>query len=137
MHIPVIANGKIWNLRDALRCRELSGCHRLMLGRGMVTDPGLAIRAHDSGLAVSDVTEQENPAMIAWPSLLPLMADFWMLVRTRLDRKKQCSRLKQWLNFLRHRYAEAELAYQALRTVNDPLPIDQWIETQAITPVCA
>jgi tRNA-dihydrouridine synthase C len=65
------------------------------------------------------------------------MADFWMLVRTRLDRKKQCGRLKQWLNFLRHRYAEAELAYQALRTVNDPLLIDQWIEAQAITPVCA
>jgi tRNA-dihydrouridine synthase C len=139
VHIPVIANGEIWNLQDALRCRELSGCHRLMLGRGMVTDPGLAlaIRAHDSGLAVSDAPEQENPAMIAWPSLLPLMADFWMLVRTRLDRKKQCGRLKQWLNFLRHRYAEAELAYQALRTVNDPLLIDQWIEAQAITPVCA
>lgn len=139
VHIPVIANGEIWNLQDALRCRDLSGCQRLMLGRGMVTDPGLAlaIRAHDRGEVDPDATEHGSAAMIAWPSLLPLMADFWMLVRTRLDRKKQCGRLKQWLNFLRHRYAEAELAYQALRTVNDPLLIDQWIDAQATTPVCA
>ena len=41
--IPVVANGEIWNVADALRCRELSGCHALMLGRGMVSDPGLAL----------------------------------------------------------------------------------------------
>ena len=136
VRIPVIANGEIWNVQDALRCRELSGCHRLMLGRGMVTDPGLAlaIRAHDSDIATYADPAQEHPALIAWPSLLPLMADFWMLVRTRLDRKKQCGRLKQWLNFLRHRYAQAELAYQALRTVTDPLLIDQWMADQVARP---
>ncbi|MDP2326314.1 MAG: dihydrouridine synthase, partial [Gammaproteobacteria bacterium] len=29
-------------------------------------------------------------------------------------------RLKQWLNFLRRRYPEAESAYQAVRRINDP-----------------
>src|ERR1035437_9021671 len=49
--IPVVANGEIWNVQDALRCRQLSGCDTLMLGRGMVTDPGLAlaIRAASAG----------------------------------------------------------------------------------------
>jgi len=127
--IPVIANGEIWNVQDAMRCRALSGCTGLMVGRGMVTDPGLAlaIRAHDAGQAPPD----GHAPVIAWNVLLPLMADFWMLVRTRLDRKKQCGRLKQWLNFLRNRYPQAQEAYLALRTVTDPLVIDQWIAARA------
>ena len=28
--------------------------------------------------------------------------------------------MKQWLNFLRRRFPEAEMLYQRLRTVNDP-----------------
>ena len=41
--IPVIANGEIWTPADAQRCRRVSGCDGLMLGRGMVVDPGLAL----------------------------------------------------------------------------------------------
>jgi tRNA-dihydrouridine synthase C len=119
VQIPVIANGEIWNVEDALRCRALSGCSDLMLGRGMVTDPGLA-------LAIAAGSSRVGPE-IAWPSLLPLVADFWQLVRTRLDKKKQAGRLKQWLNFLRQRYPEAGLAYLALRTTNDPLVIEAWL----------
>ena len=73
--------------------------------------------------------------MIAWPTLLPLVADFWHLVRTRLDRKKQAGRLKQWLNFLRHRYPQALAAYLELRTVNDPLVIDRWLEAHMLLAV--
>ena len=132
LQIPVVANGEIWNLQDAQRCRELSGCQALMLGRGMVTDPGLAlaIAAQDRlPLGSGDEAHALDAPVIAWPVLLPLVADFWQLVRTRLDRKKQAGRLKQWLNFLRHRYPEAEGAYLELRTVNDPLVIEQWLRS--------
>ena len=40
--VPVVANGEIWTVEDAQRCRAVSGCDALMLGRGMVADPGLA-----------------------------------------------------------------------------------------------
>ncbi len=132
LQIPVVANGEIWNLQDAQRCRELSGCQALMLGRGMVTDPGLAlaIAAQDRlPLGSGDEAHALDAPVIAWPVLLPLVADFWQLVRTRLDRKKQAGRLKQWLNFLRHRYPEAEGAYLELRTANDPLVIEQWLRS--------
>jgi tRNA-dihydrouridine synthase C len=140
VRIPVIANGEIWNVQDALRCRALSGCHALMIGRGMVTDPGLAlaIRAQGNGENASAPGRAVNgldAAQIAWPALLPLVADFWHVVRTRLDRKKQAGRLKQWLNFLRHRYPQAETAYLELRTVNDPQVIDCWLATQAPSAV--
>lgn len=119
VRVPVVANGEIWSLADALRCREVSGCADLMLGRGIVTDPGLAwaLRAHDAGVAA---------ATVDWSQLRPLLTDFWQLVSARVSRKHRPGRLKQWLNFLRRRYPEAEAAYAALRAVNDPGLIDAW-----------
>ena len=122
--VPVIANGEIWNAQDAQRCRAASGCSSLMIGRGMVRDPGLAL-----SILQGSGTDPENPS-IAWDHMLPLLDAFWFLVRTRLDRKKHAGRLKQWLNFLRHRYPQADAAYQSLRTVDDPAVIDLWIQQQ-------
>jgi tRNA-dihydrouridine synthase C len=127
--IPVIANGEIWNVQDAQRCRALSGCQTLMLGRGMVTDPGLAL-AIATGAPPAQTDATVDAPHLPWHTLLPLMADFWHLVRSRLDRKKQAGRLKQWLNFLRHRYPQAHTAYLALRTIDDPLLIDLWMAQQ-------
>ena len=126
VHIPVVANGEIWTVEDARLCRQASGCESLMLGRGAVTDPGLglAIKASMNGLA-SGVT---GPAAgIAWPELLPLLAEFWLVVCAQLDAKARAGRLKQWLNFLRRRFPEAEIAYQQLKTVNDLALIDAWL----------
>ncbi|MGA8787237.1 MAG: tRNA-dihydrouridine synthase [Polaromonas sp.] len=124
VRIPVVANGEIWTLDDARRCREASGCDMLMLGRGVVTDPGLglAIKASLNGGAVQAV-----PQGIAWSALVPLLAEFWHIVCTRLDARSRAGRLKQWLNFLRRRFPEAETAYQQLRTINNPAQIDLWL----------
>jgi tRNA-dihydrouridine synthase C len=127
VRIPVVANGEIWTLDDARRCREASGCDMLMLGRGMVTDPGLglAIKASLNGVAAEPL-----PAGMAWSELLPFLGEFWYVVCTRLDARSRAGRLKQWLNFLRRRFPEAEVAYQQLRAVNDPALIDAWLAAQ-------
>ena len=39
VRLPVIANGEIWSADDAARCRQVTGCSTLMLGRGMVRRP--------------------------------------------------------------------------------------------------
>ena len=121
--IPVIANGEIWTVADALRCREISGCDDIMLGRGMVADPGLAWAVRRAGPAHSPHTTQ-----VTWQTLRPLINDFWTLVSGRVERKHRAGRLKQWLNFLRRRYPEAETAYMALRTINDCALIDAWLQ---------
>ena len=147
--IPVIANGEIWTPDDAERCRRVSGCDGLMLGRGMVVDPGLALAIREqrrSGAAVSlavpaHATEARLDAqghakasaggphspqaygvapVVAWDDLLPLIADFWRRVSARVDARQRAGRLKQWLNLLRRRYPEAQSAYDELRLVNDP-----------------
>jgi len=114
--IPVVANGEIWTVNDARLCRQASGCDMLMLGRGAVADPGLALAIRGGA-----------HAGLAWEALLPLLAEFWELVCSRLDAHSRAGRIKQWLNFLRRRHPEAELAYQALRTLNEPAAISRWL----------
>jgi len=111
--IPVIANGEIWSLDDALRCRAESGCDALMLGRGMVADPGLA-------LAIRGLD-----ARLDWAALQPLMLHFWTLVGGHVEPRHRAGRLKQWLNYLRRRHPEAQAAYDEVRTLNDPREVGQ------------
>ena len=122
--LPVIANGEIWTVEDAAACRAASGSDRLMIGRGAVADPGLAlaIKAQmGGGTSVLDLS------VVTWQTLMPLVLEFWRIVTTRLDSKAQAGRLKQWLNFLRRRFPEAEVAYQALKTVNSPVEVEVWL----------
>jgi tRNA-dihydrouridine synthase C len=120
VRIPVVANGEIWTVEDARRCREASGCDVLMIGRGAVRDPGL-------GLAIKADMAGGHHAAVSWPTLLPLIADFWHIVCSRLETRARAGRLKQWLNFLRRRFPEAEVAYQAIKTINDPVVVDEWL----------
>ena len=120
VNIPVVANGEIWTVEDARRCREISGCNMLMIGRGAVVNPGL-------GLAIKADMYHTSAHAVTWPQLLPLVLDFWHIVTTRLDNKAQAGRLKQWLNFLRRRFPEAEVAYQSLKTINNPALVEAWL----------
>lgn len=121
--VPLVANGEIWSVQDALRCREVTGCDSLMLGRGMVADPGLA-------LAIRAAVGAPTAPPVAWSTLLPLLADFWQQVCGRVERRHRAGRLKQWLNYLRRSYPEAQAAYMTLRTLNNPADIEAWLAAQ-------
>lgn len=120
VRVPVVANGEIWTVQDAERCREVSGCDALMLGRGMVADPGLAwaIRAAESDLGMKPID---------WPMLLPHLLDFWRWVCQELEPRQRAGRLKQWLYLLRRRFVEADVAYQQVRTLTDQDTITLWL----------
>ena len=124
VRVPVVANGEIWTVADAQRCREVSGCDALMLGRGMVADPGLAraIRAADACQPGADT--------VVWSDLLPQVAAFWQLVCDDLEPRQRAGRLKHWLNLLRRRFPEAEVAYQQVRTLTDQRVITAWVAAQ-------
>ena len=124
VNIPVVANGEIWTVDDARRCREVSGCDMLMIGRGAVADPGL-------GMAIKASANHAAHDALTWTQLLPQVLEFWLIVTTRLDNKAQAGRLKQWLNFLRRRFPEAEVAYQSLKTVNNPAVVQTWLDGES------
>ncbi len=107
--LPIVANGEIWTVDDARRCQAESGCDTLMLGRGLVADPGLALSILSGGAQAMD-----------WPAVMGLLRDFWTRVGTQFEPRYRAGRLKQWLQLLRVRHPEAVDAYTRLRTVNDP-----------------
>ncbi len=111
IQIPVVANGEIWTLEDFKRCQLISNCDDIMLGRGIVANPGLALEAK-SGQALS------------WTELQPLFAIFWQQVLLHCYPKYQAGRLKQWLNYLRKHHPEADVLFQQIRTLNLPEQIE-------------
>ncbi|MFV0679363.1 tRNA dihydrouridine synthase [Ottowia sp.] len=134
VRLPLIANGDIWSVADAARCTQVTGCRALMLGRGMVRRPGLAsaIRQATPAPLIThqnsvDVPTDAAVAACPWPLLVPLLADFWADVCQRVERRHRAGRLKQWLNYLRLAYPEAQQAFDALRAVNDPAAIGVWL----------
>lgn len=112
--IPVVANGEVWTADDARRCLAESGCDALMLGRGIVADPGLA-------WAVRGATAP------GWPEVAALLPRFWRSVSARVAPRHRAGRLKQWLNLLRRRFPEARALYDAVRTVSDPRVVEMLI----------
>lgn len=113
-HLRVVANGEIWSVADALRCRAVSGCNDLMIGRGMVSDPGLALAIRSGGA-------------VEWGEVVPLLGDFWWQVSARVEPRHRAGRLKQWLGALCRRYPEAQQAFDELRPLHDPACIEQWL----------
>jgi tRNA-dihydrouridine synthase C len=123
--IPIVANGEIWTLEDALRCQAESGCTSLMIGRGMVADPGLALAIAATGPRPGQTSE------VAWEQVRPLLWVYWELICRRVEPRHRAGRIKQWLNFLRRRYPQAEDTYQALRTLSDSRQVEDWLSTHA------
>jgi len=129
--LPLVANGEIWSVADAQACQRASGCRTLMLGRGIVANPGLALEvlaAQSPHRAV--IPGQVAAAALPWAQLLPLIAEFWQLVSLHLRRDQQTGRLKQWLNLLRRVYPQAQLAFEAVKTFHRPADVDTWLAGQ-------
>ena len=80
-----------------------------MLGRGLLANPALAL-----------MIKQGEAAALAWADLQPLLQDFWGLVIQRTLPQTQCGRMKQWLNYLRMAYPEAEAVFQTVRRITSP-----------------
>ena len=127
VRMPMVANGEIWTLADALRCREVTGCDRLMIGRGMVADPGLALAIAQNDAMTTDTAS----SAVTWGQIVGLMRLFWQGIALRVAPRHRAGRLKQWLNYLRRVYPEAQDAFDQLRLLHDPAKIDQWLASQA------
>lgn len=106
INIPVIANGEIWSIEDYWQCRRESECDDIMLGRGMVQNPALALMIRQG--------EQEK---LSWPQMQPWLQQFWLQVQQHVDARHQGGRLKQWFNYLRDEYPEACEDFAVIRTM--------------------
>ncbi len=114
--IPVIANGEVWTVDDWCRCRAVSTCDDVMIGRGAVTDPFLALRI--KGFL------PEAPSHEDWCRLLPHINEFWTKIQARVSVAQAPGRLKLLLSYFRRHWPEAVELHAAIRPVRDPRVID-------------
>lgn len=108
-----------------------------MIGRGMVANPGLAREIQSLDASSSSIEYPANrrhppAAVLLWKDLFELVGEFWLLVCERLEKRQQAGRLKQWLNFLRRAYPQAQECYLAVRTLNEPNDITLWLLEQGM-----
>lgn len=126
--LPMVANGEIWSVADALRCRAVTGVQDVMIGRGIVTDPGLAhaIAQHD---AVGHI--QRPGQAVPWGQVLSVLAQvWWPRMSGHVEARHRAGRLKQWLNYLRKVYPDGQAAFDALRLQRDALELQAWLQAQ-------
>lgn len=124
--IPIIANGEIWNPADAARCRQVTGCTDLMLGRGALCRPDLP-------RLVRAVTRGEHAEPLRWDEITQLLLDFLELTLAHYDRAYAGNPLKQWLVYLRCHYLEAAVLFEEIKRLGDPEALAMRLRREAAT----
>ncbi|MBA4501884.1 tRNA dihydrouridine synthase [Marinobacterium marinum] len=110
--IPVVANGDVWTVEDYHRCRQVSGCDDVMIGRGMIANPFLAQAIHDPG--------QNLDAATTWHDTCRLIRIYHQQVTARLAAEHVNGRTKQWLRMMQRHYPQAAILFERVRAEMDP-----------------
>lgn len=116
--IPVIANGEIWQPADAALCREQSGSSDIMLGRGALAQPNLALRIRD------------GVPLLPWPDVLAMLMRYSEYEIAGDKGLYYSNRIKQWFSYLRLQYPEAEVLFQQLRLLRKSADIVARLQQQ-------
>ncbi|WP_251977473.1 tRNA dihydrouridine synthase [Salinicola avicenniae] len=113
--VPVVANGDIWTLEDYWKARSLSGCRDVMLGRGILADPWLARRIRHW-----QTSGGERLPPTPWSVRRETLCRYAASKQADgLPAKFIVSLLKQWLNIMRGRDANAAACFAAIRREQD------------------
>lgn len=118
--IPVIVNGEIWSMQDAMQARIESGCTDVMLGRGALACPDLArqIKMHISGKDVDPMS---------WYQVLEFLHAFFENC-DQWSSRYVGNRTKQWLSYLRLNYTGAESLFQEIKRLTRVEEINMVLE---------
>ncbi|MFL0796960.1 MAG: tRNA-dihydrouridine synthase [Cellvibrionaceae bacterium] len=127
LDIPVIANGEIWSLDDYWRCREVSGCEHVMLGRGLMATPDLPLQ-----IKAAIAGERYQPK--SWQEILPTVEKFYFETRDKFPKKFLGNKLKQWLVYLSRSYTEAEQLFESIKKTRDSAIIESALRSSVKEP---
>lgn len=128
--LRVIANGDVFSPDEAWRCRELSGCDDLMVGRGAVSRPDLIRRLR------GDTAELAWSELLGWQlAFLDHMAAAPLNPLAETGGRKwseagAVSRYKQWLAMLTQGYAEAVELFGRVKRLKHLAEIRVALESQ-------
>ncbi|AXW57377.1 dihydrouridine synthase [Ralstonia solanacearum] len=115
VRVPVVANGEVWTVDDWARCRAVSGCDDVMIGRGAVSDPFLALRIRGQ--------MARQPSDAEWLLVLGCLADYLKKLRARIAIHHEHGRVKLWLGYLKRTWPQAAELHDAIRRLQDSAEI--------------
>lgn len=92
LHIPVVGNGDILTVQDALNMLKQTNCDALMIGRGSVINPFifLEIKAHFAGMFFQR----------SWEQFMKFLMTFIQDIPSEMTARGQLNKLKQLFGFL-------------------------------------
>ncbi len=129
LKIPLVGNGDILTVEDALRMLRETGCDGLMIGRGSVIDPFIfhKIKAYFSGI----------PFVPEWPRLINYFHVYLNEMGEEIPLKTQVNKLKQLFGFIFKGSAKAlEKRDEMLRTTTFTHPNQFLEETLCLLKSC-
>ena len=109
LKINVIANGEIWTVQDAIQCQKISGCDDIMIGRGAVTNPSIALLIKE--------TQEER---MSWQKTKEVLSSYWLSMEPDVEAVSRVGRIKQWLHYLSREYEEAQIDFQKIKRISNP-----------------
>ncbi|MBU2886825.1 tRNA-dihydrouridine synthase [Gilvimarinus agarilyticus] len=126
--INVVANGEIWSLDDYHRCIAESGCTDIMLGRGLLARPDLALQ-------IKAVQRGQDYQLNSWHWALAQLHQYYQTSLPIYPIKYAGNRVKQWLMYLRTAYPEAHHFFETIKKERAPEAIETIFQQQlALAP---
>ncbi|SEI56249.1 tRNA-dihydrouridine synthase C [Allopseudospirillum japonicum] len=122
--IPLIANGDIIDLQTYLTCRQASGCEDVMLGRGLLADPFLAVRLK------AYLQTGHWDGVSTWPQRAAVLVHYADLYAPLRMEKIIRDSLKQWLALMKG-FAPAAAAFETLKRMRDLASLLDALRAQA------
>ena len=109
--MPVIINGEIWTVTDSEKARQESACDDIMLGRGALSCPDLA-------LAIKAKRQGIDYHAMSWSEILGILLSYLIQSESKHDLFVS-NRCKQWLAFLQRQYSGAGDLFQQIKRLKD------------------
>lgn len=105
--IPVIANGEIWHWKDGQKCREVTGCEDLMMGRGALNIPNLSL------------VIKHNVPQMDWHDVMNILRKYAQIENIHDSGFYHVARIKQWLHYLKKEYENATALFAHIKACHD------------------
>lgn len=122
VNIPVIANGEIWTIEDYHRCREVSECDDVMIGRGFMAEPLLAnmIKANINYCIEELIKIYLNDFILKYIQICPRKETMFLVGRT-----------KQLIKLLSRNHAYFEKLFESIKVLKNLNEIECLLKKEA------
>ncbi|GAB2189373.1 tRNA dihydrouridine(16) synthase DusC [Sessilibacter sp. MAH1] len=112
LSINVIINGEIWTVDDYFKARDQSGCVDVMIGRGLLAKPDLALQ-------IKCALNGEPIEAMPWCKVAHYVLRYFLQTTYTHPNKFLGNRLKQWLSYLKLTYPEAHVLMEDIKRSRD------------------